>query len=99
MKRLVQIIFLESKVTLTLDFRNRAKNHVIWAARSGVMATFIARAKWMKFAGNVNLFSLPGKMSQGHIQNITIVKPGTPRKSGFIIKKRPKGGKGWRGFS
>ena len=75
MKRLVQIIFLESKVTLTLDFRNRAKNHVIWAARSGVMATFIARAKWMKFAGNVNLFSLPGKMSQGHIQNITIVKP------------------------
>ena len=63
------------------------KNHVIWAARSGVMATFSARAKWINFAGNVNLFSLPGKMSQEHIQNRTIVKLGTLRKIGFIMKK------------
>ena len=64
------------------------KNHVIWAARSGVMATFSARAKWINFAGNVNLFSLPGKMSQEHIQNRTIVKLGTLRKIGFIMKKK-----------
>ena len=63
------------------------KNHVFWAARSGVMATFSARAKWINFAGNVDLFSLPGKMSQEHIQNRTIVKPGTLRKIGFIMKK------------
>ena len=40
------------------------------------------------FAGNVNLFSLPGKMFQEHIQNRTIVKPGTLRKIGFIMKKK-----------
>ena len=63
------------------------KYHVFWAARSGVMATFSARAKWINFARNVNLFSLPGKMSQEHIQNRTIVKPGILRKTGFIMKK------------
>ena len=38
------IFVLENKVALKIDFRNGAKNQVIWATRSRVIATFNERA-------------------------------------------------------